>query len=289
MSRSLAFAAVAAVVSGFAAVLPSEAADLAAAPAQPAPVATPWYSWEHWGFEVEGLVLTSPKYEGSSEYRVLGFPVVIPKYYGNDYDPNERSRFTFRDVDDIRYALIRYGNLDVGPLGGYTFGRDESDSSRLRGLGDVDGGLILGGFAAYHFDPFYVDAAIGSQVTGDADGAYTVKFGVGADFKVTPRLTLSPYLGTTYASASYMENYFSVTPAQSLRSRAGLSAFDADAGFKDVSFNFGVDYRLTKRWSASTTLGYSRLLGDAADSPVTADPNQFSASISLGYTFGRTD
>lgn len=289
MLKSPAFAAVAGLLSVLVTALPSRAADLAATPSQPAPAATPWYSWEHWGFEVEGLVLTSPKYEGSNQYRVLGFPVVIPKYYGSDYNPNERPRFTFRDVDDIRYALIRYGNLDVGPLAGYTFGRDESDSDRLKGLGDVDGGLVLGGFAAYHFDPFYVDAAIGSQVTGDADGAYTVKLGVGADFKVTPRLTLSPYLSTTYASAGYMENYFSITPAQSLRSRARLSAFDADAGFKDVSFNFGADFRLTKRWSASTTLGYSRLIGDAADSPVTADPNQFSAMVGVSYTFGRTD
>ena len=126
-------------------------------------------------------------------------------------------------------------------------------------------------------------------MTGDAGGAFTITAGVGADFDVTDRLTLSPYLSTTYASANYMESYFSVTPAQAAASGAHLSAFDANAGFKDVSFDVGATYQLTRRWKARGSVGYSRLVNDAADSPVTADPNQFSAMVGLAYTFGRAD
>ncbi len=263
------------------------AADLAAP--GPAPVAAPVHEKGHWGFEVGAIGLTTPKYEGSDRYRFLAFPIVIPHYYGDNYDPKERSRFSFRGLDDIRYAALRFGNLDVGPLAGYTFGRDDTDAARLNGLGKVDGGLILGGFAAWHFDPFFVDAAVGSQVTGDANGSYTVKAGIGADFPLSERLKLSPYLSTTYASAGYMRNYFSVTPAQSAASTANLAPFDAGAGFKDVAFDLDASYRLTTRWTLEGSAGYSRLIGDAADSPVTATADQFSASVGLTYTFGRTD
>lgn len=286
----LAAAAVAAVIGSAALPAASFAADLAAGqPAAAQPPATPAEKG-HWGFKVGAIGLMEPKYEGSDEYRFLAFPIVIPEYYGENYNPKERPRFTFRGLDDIRYALLRVGNLDIGPLGGYTFGRDDSDASRLRGLGDVNGGIVLGGFAAYYFQPFYVDAAIGTQVTGgNANGSYTVTTGVGANFPVTDRLTLSPYLSATYASKEYMHNYFSVTPAQSAASAAGLPAFDAGAGFKNVAFQLGADYRLTKRWDLSGSATYSRLINDAADSPVTVDANQFSTMLQLTYTFGRTE
>lgn len=279
--RQFLVAAALACLAGLAAPA-ARAADLAAAPQTAA-------DQGNWGFEVGAIGLTSPKYEGSDKYRFLALPLVIPHYYGGNYDPNERSRFTFRGIDDIRYAALRFGNLDIGPLAGYTFGRDQKDAARLAGLGNVDGGLILGGFTAYHFDPFFVDAAIGSQVTGGAGGAFTVTAGLGADFALTDRLTLSPYLSTTYASAGYMNNYFSVTPAQSKASLAHLPAFDAGAGIKNVSFDLNASYRLTRRWKVRASAGYSRLVGDAADSPVTADANQFSAMAGLTYTFGRAE
>ncbi|MBL0935405.1 MAG: MipA/OmpV family protein [Rhizobiaceae bacterium] len=47
------------------------------------------------------------------------------------------------------------------------------------------------------------------------------------------------------------------------------------------------DYRLTDRWTATSKIGYSYLLGDAADSPVTASRSQWSGGLGLTYTFGR--
>jgi outer membrane protein len=82
-----------------------------------------------------------------------------------------------------------------------------------------------------------------------------------------------------------MDAYFSVSPAQSAAS--GLSEYEASAGFKNVSLEIGADYKLTERWTATSKLGYSHLLGDAADSPITASESQFSGGVGLTYTFGR--
>ena len=50
----------------------------------------------------------------------------------------------------------------------------------------------------------------------------------------------------------------------------------------------GVDYALSDNWAITGQVGYARLLGDAADSPIVDDEgsaNAFSAGIFVGYRF----
>ncbi len=267
------------------------AASIATVPAIAADQITPAdadsvFSEGRWGITVGGFAGFQPNYEGSDEYRFVGYPLIIPKYYGDNYDPLAAPRVTFKGIDDVRIAALRFGNFDLGPVVGYNFGRDEDDADRLDGLGDIDGGMNVGAFAALRLEPFFIDAAWIRQVTGDDDVGHTVRLGAGWEDQLTERLTGRAYLSTSYASGEYMDAYFSVTPAQAASS--GLSAYDASAGFKNVSFEIGADYKLTERWAVTSKLGYSHLLGDAADSPVTASESQFSGGIGLTYTFGRT-
>ena len=91
---------------------------------------------------------------------------------------------------------------------------------------------------------------------------------------------------TTYATDDYMDEFFDVTPADSARS--GLDTFDADAGFKDVALDASLTYRFAAHWSATGSLRYTRLLGDAADSPVTddvGDENQIFGGLLVNYHF----
>lgn len=247
------------------------------------------FSEDRWGVEVGGFAGFAPAYEGSDEFRFVGYPLIIPKYYGSSYDASVPSRVEFKGIDDVRLTALRLGGLDIGPVAGYTFGRDEDLSARLRGLGDVDGGLNLGGFAAYRFDPFYVDVAYLTQVTGDTDTGHTIRIGAGIEQDLNERATVSAYLNGSYASEGYMDAYFSVTPAQSAASAAGLGVFDAGAGLKDVGLDLGFDYRLSERMTLKTKAGYARLLNDAADSPITSSRNQFTGGLGLTYTFGRTE
>ncbi|MDP3897450.1 MAG: MipA/OmpV family protein [Mesorhizobium sp.] len=242
-----------------------------------------------WGVSLGGFAGVQPAYEGSDEYRFVAYPLIAPKYFGAGYDADARARVDFRGIDDVRVTAFRYGGLDVGPLAGYSFGRDEGLSSRLAGLGDVDGGLAAGGFISYTFNPVFVDFAYHTQVTGDSDTGYTLRFGAGVAQNLTERMALSAYLGGSYASEDYMDSYFSVTPAQAALSGAGLGVFDAAGGFKDVGLDLGLDYRLTDRLTLQSKAGYARLLNDAAASPITAARNQFSGGLGLTYRFGRTD
>ena len=47
----------------------------------------------------------------------------------------------------------------------------------------------------------------------------------------------------------------------------------------------GLKTDLDAHWSARTTLRYSRLIGDAADSPVVESEDQFTALVGISYKF----
>lgn len=247
----------------------------------------------------------APKYEGSDEYRVFGFPIFS---YNSGVAGDGPRRFEFRALDDIRLHVLRFGNFSAGPLAGYRFGRDEDDADILEGLGDIEGGVVGGAFAAYdvYVSPnatVGVDAAISHQFTGDPfdddrfggdidifdnEYGYLIDLGVSADLDLTPRLNLALRAGAEYADDDYMATHFGITTDQAASSAASgptLDAFDADAGFKNVYVNANAAFDVTDRLQLRTGAGYSRLLGDAADSPVSVSDNQFTGSVGVGYRF----
>ena len=275
----------------------------------------------------------APLYEGSDEYRVAPFPIIAPDFGGDG-----PRRFEFRGLDDIRLHALRFGGLSAGPLAGYRFGREEDDADVLRGLGDVDGGVVLGGFVGYDFDiapgaTIGADVAVSTQVSGDAFDAdpfrgvapairsriednygygYTVDFGLSGEFDLTPRLNLATRVGAEYASEEYMRTYFGVNAAQAISARdagnsistfgtpggafrpfagatvanapAGLQfADDIDGQVKNVYVNANATFDVTDRFQVRAGAGYSHLLGDASDSPISETDHQFTGSLGVAY------
>ena len=100
---------------------------------------------------------------------------------------------------------------------------------------------------------------------------------------MTPELSLGAYASADYAFDGFMDAYFSVTPAQA--STSSFGAFDADAGFKSVSIDLNARYAFTEQFSVNGSLGYSRLLGDAAASPISETNNQYSFGAGMQYRF----
>jgi MipA family protein len=93
-------------------------------------------------------------------------------------------------------------------------------------------------------------------------------------------------LGTTYGSADYMSTYFDVRAADSAQS--GLDSFEADGGFRDVRLTLGAMVPVTDHVLVGAGLMLMRLVGDAADSPITDDagsPNQLSGGIGAAYAW----
>ncbi len=226
-----------------------------------------------------GIVAVKPKYEGSDEYEVIGAPIVAPSGttgYGDG------GFVQFKGIDDVRFRLLNLYGFEAGPVVGYRFGRDEDVADMLDGLGDVDGGVLLGGFTAYRVGPFAAFASYAHQVGGDDTGGQ-LKFGGESRFRLSPALAVTATVGATWVDEDYMDSYFGITAAQSARS--GLAAYDADAGVKDVYLGLAGDVALDERWTLKLTGKYSRLIGDAAASPIVESEDQFFGGLGLTYKF----
>lgn len=238
---------------------------------------------------VGGAVLVKPKYEGSDSHDVIGFPIIIPKFSDDpDKQPSAfksfRQRVKFRGLDDIRVRAVGGDRLQAGAVTGYITDRDQGDGRLLRGLGDVEGGLVLGGYAGFRLGAVDFDAAYIDKVTGDESG-FEFRFGAETTRQVTERVKVVARVGTTFASDGYMQTYFGVTPAQAASSRAGLPVYDPDAGIKDVYVELGSEIALGERWLLKPGGRYGRLVGDAGDSPIVENENQFSGVLGMGYKF----
>lgn len=249
-------------------------AVLAALPAAAQSPSDPGLFGDHW--QVGGLVYVLPKFEGARSYQVTGFPFIAPAGLGDS------GIVQIRGADDVRFRVLQFGNFELGPLAGYRFGRDEGDSARLTGMGDIDGGLVLGAFATYRTGPLAFSVSYHQQATGDDTGGL-VRFGAEASTRLSPAVKLMASLGTNYATDDYMTAFFGVNALQSAAS--GLPVYHPSAGFKDVYVGATAAIDLSDRWTLLLIGRYSRLIGDAADSPVVETENQFYGGAALSYKF----
>jgi MipA family protein len=233
--------------------------------------AAPADDWAITGLTVGGIMVVKPKYEGSSDYEVRGFPYILPDFAGGG--PSFLNQIDARDLDDVRFELIDRNGFIAGPVVGYSLGRDEKDGDLLRGLGDIDGGLVAGGFVGYRWGIFQVDAAY-RHFFDDSEG-YLIDFDAKVERPIREHVTFTGSIGATYADENYMDTYF------------GTPGFAADSGFKDVHVEVGLKAELDAHWTVRTSLQYSRLLNDAADSPIVEDENQWQGLLGLSYKFDR--
>ncbi len=98
---------------------------------------------------------------------------------------------------------------------------------------------------------------------------------------VNPGFIVSLTGDLSWVSRSYMQKYFGVSPSDSLAS--GLPVFTPSDGFNRVGVALSVDQFLSRHFSIGVRGYYASLIGPAADSPVTADSNQFFAGLVAGY------
>lgn len=226
-----------------------------------------------WSGRVGGLGIYKPQYEGSDKYEKKVFPLL---------EANWRDLVFLNARTGLGAYLWKGYGMKVGLSLGYNLGRDEDSSADLRGLGDIDGGatanvLFTGKLGAASFNARYEQ-----QVTGTSTG-FLVNLGLGYDWKMTETFSLMPSVRTSYASADYLEAYFSITPQQSTRS--GMPVYHAGAGFKSAGGLLTAVYNFSPPWGIHVGAGYERLIGDAAGSPLVKDKDQYTAATGLFYRF----
>jgi outer membrane protein len=220
-------------------------------------------------------------YEGSDDYKIKSAPLISLRYRDLVQVDNNRIRVNVLGSDSLFYSE----NFKAGPLVRLDFGRDETDSVDLTGLGNVGTSLELGLFASYTMGPARLRIRGQQDVVSGHSGMLVVG-DVGVAIYRSDRLAVTSSLSATWADGDYMDSYFSVTAAQSLTS--SLAVFDATSSLKNISLAFGANYAVSDQWALVANAGYSKLLSDAKNSPIVAvqgSANQFVGGIFAVYSF----
>ena len=217
-------------------------------------------------------VVHAPEYEGSDRNKARGLPLI-----------NYRSgRLFVGTLGGIGYNVSNLPNLAFGPVLSYRFGRDESDSVRLQGLGDIDGGADLGGFVRWNLQPFSLHATLKHGLGGDASGTQ-LRLGAGYAMTLTKSDRLVFDTSMEWADTDVMQGHYGVTAQQSARS--GLPQYSASSGLRRYGVGALWTHAFTPQWSSSVGLGVYRLAGDAVNSPITVKRNVGLVSLGLAYSF----
>lgn len=244
----------------------------------------------------------APDYPGSDDYDAGPLPFLRLKWSGETAKaPDSGYKTSFGLIDasagfpqGVEFGIaristpIRHLTFRVG--GGWRAGRDQDDNAALEGMGDVDGQPVLrlkleSEPAAKHGIGSFFGIGWETDVSGETHGDALSLYG-GNTFALSERATLKLIARATWFDDDYMRAYFGVSPAQAARS--GYSAYDAGAGLGDAGVEARFRWAFTESWSLYGSVGVSRLIGEAADSPLVDDAGsatQFRAGTGIAYRF----
>lgn len=225
----------------------------------------------------------SPEFEGSSDYEPV--PLIISRVDAFNLSLEIEGL-------DARLNLLPRSRFQFGPAATYRPGRDDVSNDTVDRLSSIDDAFELGGFVRYRFtelldprDEFDLSAQVLADVTGAHEGL-TATLGGGYALFFGQRWRLGLGTEVTFASDDYMQTYFGVDARDAARS--GLQRYESDAGLKDISAEATLSYNFSESWGVVGRVEYTRLVGDAADSPIIDDegsPDQAFAGLAVLFRF----
>lgn len=232
---------------------------------------------------------------GEKRTRIILGPQLSPSWPGardlsvGPYIDVSRERvgteFTFEAADEsFGGPLIQTGDVAFGPSLGFIGKRTAADIGA--DLPKVGFSFELGGFAQVNLTSALRVRVEGRKAVsghkgwvGEVSADYVARQGDDWLFSIGPRVSLG--------DSKYSRAYFGVAPTDVAAS--GLPAYDPKGGVQSVGVTAGYMRQLTRNWGVAAFARYDRLVGDAADSPVTrafGSRNQPAFGIALSYTFG---
>ncbi len=241
-----------------------------------------------------GLV---PSYSGSDDYRVFPLPLIVGRVGGVGISPNGPGF----NLDLLSQGPTRGPAKTTFSLGpSFRFRNDranqiEDEVVELAGELEtaievgINGGVSIPGV----FSP-RDRVSFSTQVRWDILGAHNgmlIEPSVGYFTPIGRGAALQLSANASFVDDDFADYYYSVSPEQS--AATGLAQFTADGGLNSVGtiaiLTVDLDGNaLNGGLNIYGIAGYSRLVGDAADTPFTSErgsANQFIGGLGIGYTF----
>jgi MipA family protein len=225
---------------------------------------------------------------------VGGGAQTYPKYPGADtYGINFLPAFGFRregtpmpfEAPDDGFGLGILGRDSVfnfGPAARLQNKREEDDVGAP--VGDVGVTVEVGGFVeVLPVENFRLRAELRQGLgghkglTGDLGADFILRDENRYIFSIGPR--------ARWADNDFHDAYFGVPLAIPA---SGLPAYNPNGGIYAVGAVAGLTYKLGRNWGVQGYVGYDRLIGDAADSPIVrgfGSRHQYSGGLALFFEF----
>lgn len=208
-----------------------------------------------------------------------------PDYLGSE-DMDTSPWVIFRNIDVVRpgQSLTADGSADglaILPSLNYRGDREADDSDSLAGLDDIDASGEVGLRLKYSMGDAvgYIAARRGF---GGHEGVVG-EFGAKYRFKPSERLTMWAGAEADFANEEFVDTYFGISPAESITS--GYVPYSPDGGIYAQSLSLEGRYALTDSLALLGEARYTKLTGDAADSPIVEDETQPSVRLGIVHRF----
>lgn len=270
----------------------------APAPAGPPPFAftRPVFddTWATIGLGV-GLV---PSYAGSNDYIAFPLPLIVGRVGGVGISPNGPGFVLDLNPGKPGLAPRKGPRVAFGPA--FRLRNDRNVQIKdevVARAGKLDAALEVGGNVAVAWRGVLKPAdqlGIGVQARWDVLGAHegmVIEPQINYRSLIGKAFTLQAQVSAEFVDDSFADYYFTVSPAQA--AATGLPQFRADGGLNRIGTLAILSYDLDRNplnggWALTGIGGYSRLIGDSADTPYTSlrgDANQFILGLGAAYTF----
>ncbi len=241
-----------------------------------------------------GLV---PSYSGSDDYRVFPLPLIVGRVGGVGISPNGPG-FNLDLLSQPPARGPAKTSVSFGPS--FRFRNDRADQIQddiVELAGELDTAIEVGVNGGVSFpgvfnprDRLGVSAQVRWDIL-DAHEGMLFEPGVSYFTPIGRATSLQLSANASFVDDNFADFYYSITPEQS--AATGLPEFQADGGLNSLGLlgimTFDLDGNaLNGGFSIYTIAGYSRLVGDAADTPFTSErgsANQLIGGFGVGYTF----
>lgn len=244
---------------------------------------------QSWKFTVGSGFIVAPSFAGSKNVSLLAVPDVRVAY---------KDVLSINMKDGISYAVIKQDRWRIGPAVTYTFKRSEksggsifriagSGRDALKGMGDVEGTVSLGGMIEYTVKPFKAQIHFHKGINGHQGfvGEGGLRYGNVFRYSGPPVIySFGPHI--KFGDQRYINSYWGITPEQS--SATGLDVYHAAAGITSYGIGSIAMMPLTRSLAVTIIAGFDRLAHPVAASPlikIHGTANQASGGLFVGYRF----
>ncbi|WP_209349504.1 MipA/OmpV family protein [Pontixanthobacter sp. CEM42] len=217
--------------------------------------------------------MMNPEFSGSDSSEIGPVPIVDIEY---------KDRIFLNTQDGLGVWVLNNDKFYLGTSVGYNFdARDFGDQPEFAGLVNANETIEAKVLAGVEFGPVEVDLEVAQGISGGHDGMHaTLSAGLGLPITDKLGVEFGPFV--TWGNSNYIQTMYGVTEEEAANS--AFAEYTPGSGIERFGAEAQSIYRLTDRLGIGAQVEYSRLVGDAADSPFIETKNQLEV---IGGVFFR--